>query len=45
MNKLVYPKIYIGKTTNLSIEEIEKIISHLSCSWIEKLREGIIKVS
>ena len=23
----VYPKIYIGKTTNLSIEEIEKIIS------------------
>ena len=41
----VYPKIYIGKSTNLSIEEIEKMISIYPVLGKEKLREEIVIVS
>lgn len=38
----VYPKIYIGKTTPLSIEEIEKLISCYPILNREKLKEELL---
>ena len=41
----VYPKIYVGKTTNLSIEQIEKIISSYPILDRDTLREEILKLA
>lgn len=41
----VYPKIYVGKTTNLSIEEIEKIISTYPILDRDILREELVKLA
>ncbi|MFC3884767.1 polysaccharide biosynthesis protein [Bacillus songklensis] len=41
----VYPKIYIGKTTNLSIEEIENIISTYPALDKDKLREELLALA
>lgn len=41
----VYPKIYIGKTTNISIEEIEMVISTYPILDREKLREELLAIA
>ena len=41
----IYPKIYIGKTTNLSMEEIKKIISFYPILDRDKLREELLKLA
>ncbi|KMY51898.1 polysaccharide biosynthesis protein [Peribacillus loiseleuriae] len=41
----VYPKIYIGKTTNISIEEIETVISTYPILDREKLREELLAIA
>ncbi|WP_209122898.1 nucleoside-diphosphate sugar epimerase/dehydratase [Alkalihalobacillus sp. BA299] len=41
----VYPKIYIGKTAQLYMTEIEEIINHYSNLDKEKLREALLNVA
>jgi FlaA1/EpsC-like NDP-sugar epimerase len=41
----IYPKIYIGKTTSLSIGEIEKIISTYHVLNRDKLREELLTLA
>lgn len=41
----VYPKIYVGKTSNLYIEEIEEIISTYSSLNKAKLRERLLELA
>lgn len=43
--KQVYPKIYIGKTANLYIEEIEEVISTLSVTDSMKLRDNLLALA
>ncbi|WP_246943885.1 polysaccharide biosynthesis protein [Bacillus pinisoli] len=43
--KQVYPKIYIGKTADLYIEEIEEILAHYSSMDRSTLRDRIVSLA
>ncbi|WNB92455.1 nucleoside-diphosphate sugar epimerase/dehydratase [Bacillus sp. NEB1478] len=44
-NEQIYPKIYIGKTSHLYIEEIEELLNTFPDMDKEKLREKLLKLA